>query len=73
MMVKIQCTGCGTDSFMALLNSSYEMPFRCWKCKEFFNLKVEDNEVKSLVKLTPEEYQKMKEVEDLRAKFKRQT
>jgi DNA-directed RNA polymerase subunit RPC12/RpoP len=48
------------------------MSYRCWKCKEFFTLTVENNEVRSLVKLTPEEYQKMKEVEDLRAKFKRQ-
>jgi DNA-directed RNA polymerase subunit RPC12/RpoP len=48
------------------------MSYRCWKCKEFFSLSVEDNQVKSIVRLTPEEYQKMKEVEDLRAKYKRQ-
>ena len=57
---------------MSLLQSSYEMPYRCWKCKDFFTLKVEDNEVESLVKLSAEEYQKIKEVEDLRSKFKRQ-
>jgi C4-type Zn-finger protein len=72
MMVKIKCPSCGTDGYMSLLQSSYEMPYRCWKCKDFFTLKVEDNEVESLVKLSAEEYQKIKEVEDLRSKFKRQ-
>jgi DNA-directed RNA polymerase subunit RPC12/RpoP len=57
---------------MSLLQSNYEMPYKCWKCKEYFTLTVEDNQIKSLVKLTPEDYQKMKEAEDLRAKFKRQ-
>jgi len=57
---------------MSLLQSDYQMPYKCWKCKEIFNLAVENNQVKSMVKLSPEEYQKMKEAEDLRAKFKRQ-
>ncbi len=57
---------------MSLLQSDYEMPYKCWKCKEYFTLTVEDNQIKSLVKLTAEDYQKMKEAEDLRAKFKRQ-
>ena len=57
---------------MSLLDSTYQMSYRCWKCKEFFSLSVEDNRVKSIVRLSPEEYQKMKEVEDLRAKFRRQ-
>jgi C4-type Zn-finger protein len=72
MMLKIKCPSCATDSYMSLIQSTYQMPYRCWKCKEFFTLSVEDNEVKSVVKLTAEEYEKMKEVEDLRSKFKRQ-
>ncbi len=72
MMVKITCSACGTDGYMSLIDSDYHMPYRCWKCKEFFNLTVENNQVKSLVRLTPDEYQKLKEVEDARAKFKRQ-
>ena len=72
MMVKITCPNCNTDGFMSLIESTYKMSYRCWKCKEFFSLSVEDNQVKSIVRLTPEEYQKMKEVEDLRAKYKRQ-
>lgn len=71
-MVKIKCPSCSTDGYMSLLESSYEMPYRCWKCKEFFTLKVEDNEVASMVKLSAEEYQRVKEVEDMRSKFKRQ-
>jgi uncharacterized Zn finger protein len=65
-MLKIQCPSCGTDSSMSLLKSSYEMPFRCWKCHEYFTLKVEDDVVQSLTKLTADEYQKIKATEDLR-------
>ena len=72
MMVKIKCPSCGTDGYMSLLQSSYEMAYKCWKCREYFTLTVEDDQVKSLIKLSAEDYQKMKEAEDLRAKFKRQ-
>ena len=72
MMVKIHCSSCGTDGQMSLLNSSYQMPYRCWKCREYFTLTVEDNSVKSLVKLSPEDFQKVKAAEELKSKFKRQ-
>ncbi len=72
MMIKIHCPGCGTDGYMSLLQSSYQMSYKCWKCKELYTLTVEDNQVQSLVKLSAEDFQKMKEAEDLRKKFKRQ-
>jgi hypothetical protein len=71
MMIKISCPSCGTDGYMSLLQSTYTMSYKCWKCKEFYTLTVEDNQVKSLVKLPADEYQKMKEAEDLRKQFKR--
>jgi uncharacterized Zn finger protein len=71
MMVKIKCPSCSTDGYMSLLQSDYQMTYKCWKCKEFFTLTVENDQVKSLVKLSAEEYQKIKEAEDLKAKFKR--
>ena len=70
-MLKIKCPLCGTDSQMSLLQSSYQMPYRCWKCRELFSLTVENDQVTSLVKMTAEEYAKHKEIEDLK-KFKRQ-
>ena len=72
MMVKIKCPSCGTDGYMSLLQSTYEMPYKCWKCKDYFTLSVENDQVKSLVKLSAEDFQKLKETEDLRANFKRQ-
>ncbi len=71
MLIKIKCASCGTDTTMSMVDSSYKMPFRCWKCKEYFTLTVENNAVVSLVKLSAEEYVKLKEAEDAR-KFKRQ-
>ena len=70
-MLKIKCPLCGTDSQMSLLQSSYQMPFRCWSCRNLFTLTVEDNQVKSLVGMSADEYAKYKEAEDLK-KFKRQ-
>ncbi len=70
MMLKIKCPACGTDSQMSLLNSTYSMPYKCWKCKELFTLTVEEDQVKSLVKMSPEDYAKHKAEEELK-KFKR--
>ncbi len=71
MLIKIKCSACGSDTTMSMVDSSYSMPFRCWKCKEYFTLTVENNAVVSLVKLSAEDYARMKEAEDAR-KFKRQ-
>ncbi len=71
MLIKIKCGSCGTDTTMSMVESSYKMPFRCWKCKEYFTLIVENNAVVSLTKLSADEYAKLKEAEDAR-KFKRQ-
>jgi DNA-directed RNA polymerase subunit RPC12/RpoP len=71
MMLKIKCPSCGTDSQMSLLQTTYSMPFKCWKCKELFTLTVEEDEVRSCVKMSPEDYAKHRAEEDLK-KFKRQ-
>lgn len=66
MMLKIKCPSCGTDSQMSLLQSSYKMPFRCWKCRELFTLTVLDDQVQSLEKMSAEDYAKQKAAEDLK-------
>ncbi len=72
MLVKIKCPKCDTEGTLSLVESSYQGPYRCWKCRELFTIKLENNELKSCEPLSPEEYVKQQEIEALRAKFKKE-
>ena len=70
MIIKIKCPECETEGSFSLADNSYEGPYRCWKCKELFAIKLENNELKSCEPLSQEEFEKQQEIEALRAKFK---
>ena len=72
MIVKIKCSKCGTEGSLSLAEPSYEGPYRCWKCRELFTIKMENNELKSTEPLSQEEFDRQQEIEALKAKFKRQ-
>lgn len=72
MIVKIKCTKCGTEGSLSLSDPSYQGPYRCWKCRELFTIKMENNELKSCEPLSQEEFEEQQEIEALKAKFKRQ-
>ncbi len=70
MIVKITCPKCNTEGSISLVESSYHGPYRCWKCRALFTIRMENNEVKSCTPLSEEELAKQQEIEALRAKFK---
>lgn len=70
MMVKIKCSKCGTEGSLSLAETSYQGPYRCWKCRELFTIKIENNEVKSCEPLSQGEFDKQQEIETLKDKFK---
>ncbi len=72
MMFKIKCPQCGTDGSISLVESSYQGPYRCWKCRTLFTIKLENNELKSYEPLSEEELEKQQEIEAVKAKLKRQ-
>jgi len=72
MIVKIKCAKCGTEGSLSLSDPIYQGPYRCWKCRELFTIKVENNELKSCEPLSQEEFERQQEIEALKAKFKRQ-
>jgi phage FluMu protein Com len=76
MLFKIKCPKCDTDGSFSLADLVYEGPYKCWKCRELFNIKVENNELKSCEPITEEEFnrqqQTQQEIEALRAKFRKQ-
>ena len=72
MMMKIKCPACATDGSMSLIEPNYQGPYKCWKCRELFTIIIENNELVSCEPLSQEEFEKQKEIEALRDKFKRQ-
>ncbi len=72
MMVKIKCLKCDTEGSFSLADPSYEGPYKCWKCRQYFTIKIEDNELKSCEPITEEEFNRQQEIETLRGKFKKQ-
>ena len=72
MMLKIKCPKCGTEGSLSLVESNYKGPYRCWKCRELFTIKIENNALKSCEPLSQDEFAKQQELDALRAKFKRQ-
>jgi len=58
MMITIICPSCGTEGSQSLLEPNYEGPYRCWKCRELFSIKIEGNEER-------------RQIEELKAKFRK--
>jgi hypothetical protein len=61
-MVKITCPKCAVDGWMSLLDNKYEGPYRCWKCHDNFLLVMNGGEVTSCTPMTPEEFERQKEL-----------
>jgi hypothetical protein len=47
MLTKIKCPKCNTEGTFSLSDALYEGPYRCWKCKELFKIRMEHNVLKS--------------------------
>jgi len=70
MLIKIKCPKCGSEGSLSLIESSYQGPYRCWKCRELFTIEIDNNELKSCEPLSQAEFEKQQEIEALKAKFK---
>lgn len=70
MMIKIKCPECGIEGSMSLLESSYEGPYKCWKCRALFTIRLENNELKACEPLSQEDFEKQQEIEALKARLK---
>ena len=71
MIIKIKCPACGVEGSLSFVEPDYHGPYRCWKCRGLFTIKMEKNEIKSCEPLSQEEFDKQQEAESLRARFKR--
>ena len=70
MLVKIKCCKCDSEGTISLLEKDYQGPYRCWKCRKLFYIRLENNELVHNKPLSDHDYQKMKEIAELKKKFK---
>ena len=57
-MFTIKCASCGAETSMSLDEPIYNGPFRCWKCKAAFEIKIENEELKSCKAISEQEFEK---------------
>jgi hypothetical protein len=67
-MITIKCPKCGADSKLSLVQPIYVGPHKCWKCRELYNIRIENNVVKSCEPMTPEELERHQQLEEARNK-----
>jgi len=71
MIVKIRCPKCDTEGGFSLAEPIYQGPYRCWKCRELFTIRIENNELKSCEPLSEEEFEQLQQIEMMRKKMGR--
>jgi hypothetical protein len=70
-IVKIKCPKCDTEGSLSLAQLSYQGPYRCWKCRQLFKISLKDSKLESCEPLSQDDFEKLQEIEALKAKFKR--
>jgi hypothetical protein len=68
MQITIKCPACNTDSSFFVAKNVFQGPFRCWKCKALFTVKVKDGEIKLCEPLSQEDLDKAKAAREARRK-----
>ena len=68
MQINIKCPACNTDSSFFVIKNIFQGPFRCWKCKALFTLKVKEGEIQSCEPLKQEDFDKQKAEKQARRK-----
>ncbi len=60
MQIDIKCPACNSDSSFFVIKDVFQGPFRCWKCKALFTLKVKEGEIQFCEPLKQEDFDKQK-------------
>lgn len=68
MQVNIKCPACNTDSSFFIAKDVFQGPFKCWKCKAFFTIKVRDGELQLCEPLSVEDFEKQKAAREAKRK-----
>jgi len=68
MQVSIKCPACNTDSSFFIAKNVFQGPYKCWKCKAFFTVKVRDGELQLCESLSVEDFEKQKAAKEAKRK-----
>ena len=60
MQIDIKCPSCTSDSSFFIAKNVFQGPFRCWKCKALYSIKVRDSELEKCEPLSNEDFEKQK-------------
>lgn len=71
MLCKIKCPECSTDGTISLLDTSYEGPYKCWKCRKLFAINLKNGSMQSCKPLSQEGFEKLQEIYALKKKFRK--
>ena len=72
MLAKIKCPKCETDGSFSLADPVYEGPYRCWKCRELFIIKMKNNKLLSIQAISEEEFDRQMEIQALKARYRKE-
>ena len=70
MLVKITCPECNVIGNITLVDTSYEGPYKCWKCRQLFAVKLKNGAVLSCEALSQEDFEKLQDIESLKNKYR---
>ena len=55
-MLDIVCPECGSTGSISLIQSVYEGPYRCWKCRNLFQIRIDNEELSHCVPMSQDEF-----------------
>ncbi|MDD4860225.1 MAG: hypothetical protein PHR56_08530 [Dehalococcoidales bacterium] len=59
MLFKINCPSCGTETSFSFRELDYKGPFRCWKCRGTFTIRIENRKLTSWEPLSADDFAKV--------------
>jgi phage FluMu protein Com len=71
MLTKIKCPKCNTEGTFSISDAVFDGPYKCWKCKEFFHIRMERGALKDIQPMSGEELAQFEQAEALKNKFRR--
>jgi phage FluMu protein Com len=71
MLTKIKCPKCNTDGTFSIADPIFDGPYKCWKCKALFHIRMEHGALKDIQPMSGDELAQFEQVEALKNKFRR--
>jgi len=62
-MLRMQRPNCDSEKSLSLVQADYEGPYRCWKCRALFRIRIEDEELLSCEPMSEEEFEEEQQAE----------